>query len=447
MNAGKTRSLSHFVFLGFGVVAMHAQGCSSSNDAKQSPSPLEPTEDVSGEGGQGSGALNGGDAPNPIGVLSVRVADTNTNAPIAGADVEIGGVRGTTNNVGLVRLANVPAGDRHLVVRADEYEATSQDVTLVRGDAASLSVHMPKYALIKAFKAEEGIAAKVGNFTFSLPPNAVKDPSGTLVKGEVTLKMAPIDPSLPAYRLGATSMKGEGLILPSGAGASGTQKFRSLDTVDATLLRSVGMAGISLFVGNQEVQLAASGTFGLCGVQDPAGTKVPVWSMSAKDGRWQWEGESVVVERPIMGECKGTEPGTTTPCQVGTDRCVSYDVPHLTRWNWDHPEPHSTCAKVTVLGPKGPVPNWTVYADHPGDQGQTDANGVTCVDFFNTDLGHIYTHEMRPNGAGSAIPEEEKFASKDLPATPNAAWRQCNRQRFAGTPRCQEISIQIGMKD
>jgi TonB-linked SusC/RagA family outer membrane protein len=67
-----------------------------------------------------------------VGVVTGRVIDVRTSAPVAGASVEVDGSRiaTATGDDGRYRLTNVPAGQRVIIVRRLGYAASRQSVTV-----------------------------------------------------------------------------------------------------------------------------------------------------------------------------------------------------------------------------------------------------------------------------------------------------------------------------
>src|SRR5262245_32107387 len=67
-----------------------------------------------------------------VGIVTGRVTDARTSAPVAGAAVEIEGQRiaSSTGDDGRYRLTGVPAGQRVIIVRRLGYAAARQAVTV-----------------------------------------------------------------------------------------------------------------------------------------------------------------------------------------------------------------------------------------------------------------------------------------------------------------------------
>jgi TonB-dependent SusC/RagA subfamily outer membrane receptor len=84
-----------------------------------------------------------------VGTVTGRVTDARTNAPVAGAAVEVEGQRiaSSTGDDGRYRLTGVPAGPRVIIVRRLGYAAARQTVTVADDQQATADFSMAAAAI------------------------------------------------------------------------------------------------------------------------------------------------------------------------------------------------------------------------------------------------------------------------------------------------------------
>lgn len=84
-----------------------------------------------------------------VGTVTGRVTDSRTSQPVVGATVEVEGTRlgATTGSDGTFRIANVPAGERIVIVRRIGFTSARRSVTVADGQQASADFALQQSAV------------------------------------------------------------------------------------------------------------------------------------------------------------------------------------------------------------------------------------------------------------------------------------------------------------
>jgi TonB-dependent SusC/RagA subfamily outer membrane receptor len=187
---------------------------------------------------------------NPFaGIVRGRIVAVGTGAPIASAQVQLGGRGAQTNDVGVFSFANVPAGAHTIEVRMIGFERYSRPLTVVDGQTTELAIELKRQAL-------------------SLDQIVVTGTPGAARRREVGNAISQIDvtslPEVPATVDNLLQGKATGLTVTGNSGGVGggasirlrgnvsaTQSNQPLIYVDGVRVRSDGFPKNSFPTGYQ----------------------------------------------------------------------------------------------------------------------------------------------------------------------------------------------------
>jgi TonB-dependent SusC/RagA subfamily outer membrane receptor len=183
------------------------------------------------------------------GIVRGRIVAVGTGAPIASAQVQLGGRGAQTNDVGVFSFANVPAGAHTVEVRMIGFEKFSRPLMVVDGETTELTIELKRQAL-------------------SLDQIVVTGTPGTARRREVGNAISQIDvtslPEVPATVDNLLQGKATGLTVTGNSGGVGggasirlrgnvsaTQSNQPLIYVDGVRVKSDGFPKNSFPTGYQ----------------------------------------------------------------------------------------------------------------------------------------------------------------------------------------------------
>lgn len=290
--------------------------------------------------------------------LAFVILDVDTRKPIDGAMVQFGHVEGRSDNAGHIVLGNLRPGEELLDLRATGYVHTSMRLRTIANVLTSRPIYMKRLGERFSFDPSSGGTFESAGIKVVLPPNAVEDAAGNLVKESAEITITPVDP-----------MSSDGLVLP------GTLDGIPLGRDKRIRIQSAFMADVSLWAGDVPLKLA-TGSKALLTLPMPkgfteahhVGEELGRWWFDPAEGFWKEEGSGVIA----MND-RGTTSWTT-------------EVSHFTLYNCDWPAPQDGCIRARVIANGMPVPGVMVDAAGGGpglgwghSVGSTESDGTVVL--------------------------------------------------------------------
>ena len=141
--------------------------------------------------------LDSGEYEGPVQGNVLGTVISQNGGPLAGAQVFVGDLIATTDELGRFRLEGVsPAKRIRLELEAEGFLRTYAFTEIKAWETTNVSVTMVPFGRPHAFVAEEGIRLMErrpeGTYYVEIPPNGVVDATGTLVSGPVEVHISPI---------------------------------------------------------------------------------------------------------------------------------------------------------------------------------------------------------------------------------------------------------------
>lgn len=320
-----------------GVVVGLGLGCNSRSESTPSPTPKAADANAS---------------------LDFVILDVDTRKPIEGAMVQFGPVEGRSDHVGHIVLGNLRPGEELLDLRAIGYVHTSMRLRTIANVLTSRPIYMKRLGERISFDPANGGTFESAGIKVVLPPNAVEDAEGNLVKESAEITITPVDP-----------MSSDGQVLP------GTLDGIPLGGDKRILIQSAFMADVSLWAGDVPLKLA-NGSKALLTLPmpkgfaeaHPVGEELGRWWFDPAEGFWKEEGRGVIA----MND-RGAASWTT-------------EVSHFTLYNCDWPAPQDGCIRARVIAHGMPLPGVMVDAAGGGPDfgwghsvGSTEPDGTVIL--------------------------------------------------------------------
>jgi hypothetical protein len=249
-------------------------------------------------GGLLVGCGGGGSANAERAVIQGKVLDA-TDAPIAGASVNLAGTNAVTGSDGRFEISLPSSGTSTLVlVRKAGYSTTAKAVPIRQGITTQINLKLLADQIAASFPAANGITVTPNGATVTIPANGIQTAGGASYTGTVHLAAS--------YR-SATTLEG-------------LQSFAEpYASADNSLLQSVGVAEVKLTdgAGNPlQLKTGSIATLAFPANSVSGGTAtIPMWYYDETRLTWVREGEA---SKQADGSYQG-------------------QVSHFTLWNVDFP--------------------------------------------------------------------------------------------------------------
>ena len=331
--------------------ALLLSACYSGRDAER---PINPMRDDASEPSQGG--------------LVVRVLDID-DRPMIGASVGFGcdcpdaAASGAcdlrfTDSEGRTAPLDHPGGGLHACVEAADHAPATVVLDVRSHTRLEHTVRLLPYGEpLVPRPVPGGYQVERGGVRVTFAADSVRDRDDRSVGADFTVTIADLDPTDPRTGLRA---------MPGPLRASG----------GAVLLESVRMADISLWRGEERLQLDPARPATLAFDIPPkhpaftrlhAGSTIPLWWFDLTAGEWVWEGEGVI------SESDGT-------------RTFTAEVEHFSWWNADVLAAEKDCFDVQVVFKPpsdfgGDIPITLEGTNYAGTSlAVTDAGGHACLE-------------------------------------------------------------------
>ena len=329
-------------------------------------------ENDNGNGGQGSGVLNG------------KVSGVS-GEPVAGASVSLSNGRSTsTDENGFFSFAELQAGAKLVArIRAAGYASTSKALVVdAAGEAAPNCVLLAPAATKVLVNADADSTQRSGDSAVTVSAGSLVDADGNAVSGMVDLTATFLDPSTD----GVLAFPGS---FDSAEGADG----------QAVTLESFGFAVYELEQDGNEVNLAPGATaeieYVLPGNSQSnytVGDTIPLWEFDDDTAMWKQAG---------VGEIRLASDGSGRLAWFAI-------VDHFSSWNCDAPIEDKNCVSGRVVFEGSPLAGAEITAVGVTYNGttstRTGSDGRFCLDVKR---GSTVRIEVRLNGAATPIATRE----------------------------------------
>jgi len=211
-------------------------------------------------------------APITTGTLTGVVRDASTNAPVAGAKVNVGALAITTDANGQFSFADVPAGDLTVRATADVYEPAATELVLEAARTASTELMLVPitYGTVRGNVTDKASGSALANVSVRIGGNVIK----TRADGTFVVERVPAgEISVTAERLRYYPAQQTEQLKP----AADIDVAIELDPITTGTIRGTvtdaatgrGLPGVTVIAGSASAKTSTDGSFAIEDV--PAG--------------------------------------------------------------------------------------------------------------------------------------------------------------------------------